>query len=196
MLHPQTQIQYIDIKDGEPRYKSINAFYQEYSHKSKLVISAPEEKLFEIDFTDMNVMITDLFGWTQVLKVKKIVIQVPITWVDICAANKQILLSGSTLVPYYKLDETSRGFHGEVKHAYVLKNPSKADENDYLRIHNGETPTGEPTEFVRQEIIHTFESNTVTGYEIITKSRFFNANDIHLFGSSHVLIEEACKWYK
>jgi len=196
MLYPDTQIQYIDIKDGEPRYKTINEFYQEYSHKSKIKISDNVGTTSEIDFTDMNVKITDLFGWTQVLMVRKIIQKAGIRWADIVTANKQILISTGTLVPYYQKEETNIGFHGEVKHAYVLKNPSKANDNDCMRIHNGETFDGNPIEFARQEIINTFEGNDNYGYEIITKSRFFNANDIHMFGSDHILTDEAVKWYK
>jgi len=76
------------------------------------------------------------------------------------------------------------------------KDTREIQKDDVYVAIKGETFDGNPIEFARQEIINTFEGNDNYGYEIITKSRFFNANDIHMFGSDHILTDEAVKWYK
>lgn len=201
MIHPDTQIQYLDIKDGEPRYKSINEFYQEYAHKSILKMDTNNIQEFMIDFSlNPHVKITDLFGWTDVLEIRKLVYRHPlrINWVDVLVANKQLITCNRELLPVYGIDKNRIGFHGEVKYQYTLTTPTKISDG-YLRVHNGEDGDGNSLEFAVPQIIDPGNSGAIDasyGYEIITKSRFYNGNDIHLFGYDYINFEEVLNWYK
>lgn len=199
MIHPSTQIQYLDIKVGEPRYKTINDLYQEYCHKAIDVISNKEYKVGEIDFSETaDVKITELFGWTDIIMLRKCqYLSSDINWINIIAANKNVLVSDKSLIPFYEVDNTTRGFHGEVKHKYILKNPTKSVKGDYLRLHGGEDEKGNSIEFTNKILINPHHGYNVSyGYEIITKSRFVNGNDIHLLACDSISIEEASSWYK
>ena len=69
MIHPNTQIQYIDIKLGEPKYNTVNDLYREYAHKAIMLT----DNCSIIDFSsNSNVKITDLFGWTDIIQIKRI----------------------------------------------------------------------------------------------------------------------------
>lgn len=191
MVHPLTQVQYIDIKNGQPRYKNINELYQEYSYK----VTNISNNISEIDFTNENVKITELFGWTQLLNIRKIIYDNPINWVEIKAANKFIDVSYDELIPIYKIDDSIIGFHGEVKYKYNLKHYHEIINDDYIRIYRGKDNNNQFIEFTLPEINNT-SSNISYGYEIITKSRFFNGNDIHLYSSDIFITENNSKSYK
>lgn len=193
MIHPNTQIQYLDIKVGEPRYNTVNDLYREYSHKANMLT----DDCSVINFSsNSNVKITDLFGWTDIIQIKRIKSD-NITWNNINVANKQILLSNDELIPFYDINKTTIGFHGEVKYEYILKHLIKSDRSkDFLRIRNGENELGENIEFSPINIYSMSNDKTNYGYQLITRSRFFNGNDIHLFGCDAVLLNEYKKWYK
>ena len=201
MIHPNTQIQYLDIKIGEPRYKTINDLYQEYSHNAEEILSHKHLKITEINFGENdNVKITDLFGWTNVLSLRKVQsVGYHIRWNILAAANKKVLLTESELVPFYDINKHTIGFHGEIKYEYILKQLSKSLDTDYIRLHNGEDTDESVIEFAPRQIIQTDKSevNRINyGYELVTRSGFFNGNDIHLFSSDNISIDEVSKWYK
>lgn len=193
MIHPNTQIQYIDIKLGEPKYNTVNDLYREYAHKANMLT----DNCSIIDFgSNYNVKVIDLFGWTDIIQIKRIKSDA-IVWNNINVANKQILLSDDELIPFYDIDETTRGFHGEVKYKYILKHLIKSDKSkDFIRIRKGEDEFNNDIEFSPIRIHSVSNDKTNYGYQLITKSRFFNGNDIHLFGEDTVLLNEFSKWYK
>ena len=187
MIYPDTQVQYLDLNDGGIRYKSVEKFYQEYVHMQSLILEFPGKTISTISFKNKgNIRITDLFGWTYVLEIRKIIFNDPssIDWIDILVANKQLMVSDKELLPIYNINDSSIGFHGEVKYKYNLMNPLNIT-NGYLRIHNGEDEEGSPSEFAIPQIIDTKNSKSINvncGYQIITQSGFYNGNDIHLYG--------------
>jgi hypothetical protein len=207
MIHPDTRVQYLDIKDGEPRYKTIEKLYQEYTHKSKIIIKDNECEISEINFAnDPHVKITDLFGWTDIIKIRKTIINADYyIWNDIrlcnnnVILNKHVIVDYDELIPCYDINQHRVGFHGEVKYKYTLKSPTKMTKGDYLRIRNCEDENEEQIEFASCHdlvAIGDHQSGGTTGFSIVTKSRFFNGNDIHLFASDEITIDEISKWYK
>lgn len=203
MIHPDTQVQYLDIKVGEPRYRSIKELFQEYAYFATKDLEYKDgSSISSIDFRDLNVKITDLYGWTDLIQVSKIRIGnngMDYKWFDLLTANKQIMVTKDELVPCYQVEDVHTGFHGEVKIRYVLKNPRMIRATDSLRIHNGEKPDGIPSEFNTVEVIELIPSKSINpefGYFIKTRSKFYNGNDIHLYGSDEIDMDEITKWYK
>ena len=201
MIHPNTAIQYLDIKVGEPRYKTINDLYKEYSHKPELLITGKDYRSTDINFIGDNINITELFGWTKLLGIRRIEYtdpKSPVKWYKIKAGNKEVIVSQDELIPFYDISNHTLGFHGEVKYEYVLKQILKSTNQDHIRLHNGEDDKGNIIEFDTRKIISVplIENNFNYGYEINTRSKFFNGNDIHLYGSNELDIKELKKWYK
>ena len=197
MIHPDTQVQYIDMRDGEPRYKSINEFYQEYCHKAILKMDTNNVQESIIDFSlNPHVKITDLFGWTDVLEIKRFTIRYPLTinWINILVKDKKLITCNRELLPVYDINDNKIGFHGEVKYKYTLTSPVKLSSG-YLRTNNCEDENGNQVEFIIPEIVDLGNYNidySINGYEIITRSGFYNGNNIHLFGSDYIREPSNC----
>jgi len=68
MIHPNTHIQYLDYLTGEPGYTTVNDLYQKYYHKSITV-----KNVTSIYFDEGHIKITDLFGWTDVISITKVI---------------------------------------------------------------------------------------------------------------------------
>lgn len=184
MIHPSTQIQYLDIKTGEAKYKSVEEFYQEYCHKATV---AWKSKVFDISLIDFSkddlLKITDSFGWTDILSIAKIPFMHEIdSWYKIDGGDKSILVSSCEYVPTYNIRCPKIGFHGEVKYNYTLKTPNEIKADDYLRLYRGKDNNGSIIEFADSITSKPIDDKYDYGFSIMTKSRFFNANRIHMFG--------------
>ena len=200
MIHPDTQVHCLDLFIENSIRGSINDIFQKYYHKA-VIKDNGKIKVAEIDFTqDPLIKITDLFGWTDVIKIQKVPFNYESDrWIDVLVANKQLMVTDNTLIPFYRINDSKRGFHGEVKYSYTLRYPLKSKPGDYLRLRNGINPDGSETEFAIPELISFNKSDydhMAYGFRIITKSRFYNANDIHLFGGEYINEEELDKRFK
>lgn len=195
MIHSSTRVQCLDINTGEPLYGTIEQIFQKYSHLIEEVsMNGYCNNILKINFDNRNFKITDLFGWTDVITIYRIMDYYQ--WSNINLDNNDIIVSSNELIPIYNKDKNKIGFHGEVKYNYILTNPAKI-KNGYIRVNNGEDDQGNPIEFlIPKKINNSDEYIKSNGYMIITKSRFYNGNNIHLFGSNQVTMEEMSNWYK
>lgn len=186
MIHEKNEIHWMDIKSENVQNSDISVIFKEYSHMIEQVPCSPDMTIFQINFIDLddkqikNIKISDLYGWTNIISIRKIVLTNPFKWYKITAGNREIIVSENTLIPVYYEQSKRRGFHGAVLYNYILKHPSKINPNDRIRIHRGRGSN----EFTVAEI-EEYESNENFGYEIITKARFGNVNHIsvHMFDS-------------
>ena len=190
LIYKDQQIQFIDVNKELMKKDSIENIYQMYSHKIELY----DNKFSYINFADKdNVKISDLYGWTEIFRFAKM----PNinTWKSIKVADKEIIISSETLIPCYDINNPYRGFHGEVKYPYILKNPEKLTSEDWLRIHRGKDQNNNDIEFDHPIVNDFIPNNNEYGYDIITKSRFGNVNDVQILLSNNVTIEETKSWY-
>ena len=184
MIHPNTKIQYIDLRDGEPRYKTIDDLYKEYAHRS---VDCYQEYSY-ITFDNRGIKITELAGWTDLLEIRKIALnQLDIRWINLKFNNTEIKVSHTELIPAYESDKTIIGFHGEVKYLCTPKSPLHLSDNESVRTHKYFEYTDEhAVEFIRPTGINIIINPDITyGYQLITKSGFFNGNKIHLFACEY-----------
>lgn len=181
MIHPETSIQYIDIKTGEPKYKSINDLYQEYAHKA-ITSDNGSREISDISFENENILITDLFGWTKLISLTRIkyLDSIP-TWRKISSYDKHVIVSDDELIPFYDINDTIIGFHGEVKYKYDLKSINEIDLHEYIRNKGIIDEFGNRKEFSIPDAEFINDLDIRYGYEIITKSEFVNANKFHLW---------------
>lgn len=192
-IFPTQKVQMMDVKNGYSKKVQMNKMFQIFADDIEC-ISNKYILNFNKDYKSYNIKITDLYGWTNVLFIMKQVCN-NINWKSIKSANKEIIVSDDTLIPTYDINHPYRGFHGEVKYPYILKNPEKLSEDDWIRLHRAKDKDGNDIEF-GHPIVYDYVSDEKYGYFLITKSRFGNINDIQILLDDHVTIEETGKWIK
>lgn len=180
MLHPTTKVQWMDVKSDKVHKDDIGKIFQMYSHRA-IRTSNVSEVIFKAKYD--IVKITDMYGWTDVKAIRRIVNVNG--WMALGAENQQIKLSEDTLVPIYQPDAPFPGFHGETKYPFSSKKLSDIEQGDMVRIRRGKNGNGEDIEFAVVSFsgsLYIHDDEPTHGYEIITKSGFFNGNNIHLLG--------------
>jgi hypothetical protein len=188
MLHPETIVQWMDVKSQKVFTDGIAKMFQMYSHMASKT-SDGSEVLFS---PQSNIAkITDMYGWTSVKAIRRID-NVP-EWFELNIANHQITLSRDSIIPIYEPNSPFLGFHGETKYPFTGKHITNIEEWDMARIRRGKNKDGEDIEFSNislSKVMYIFEKTLCVSYEVITKSGFFNGNNIHLFGiTGNVIIK-------
>lgn len=203
MIHSKTKVQWADVNRSDVQSGPISLLFQSFTFK------ASRSGFTEIiQFTDDdNVKITDWTGWTNILCIKKIATSISIPeqprdhhtiyvqdtlWHKLISGNKEIIISKNATIPIYKPTEAISGFHGEIKYPYVIKYPFDIKSGELIRILDIDDNT--PAGFGEVNINPC--SGCQFGYEIYTKSKFFNANDFHLFGSEGSIKLDGSSNYK
>lgn len=196
MIHPDTMIQWMDVDAGEVITGPVKDLFQKYSLKAEyktLNVHGTESTLASIAFnSDDNprVKITDGYGWTDILCLYK----KPkySYWRNIILGRYELMVTRFTFVPTFvqsDIDNPKTGFHGEIKYPYTIKSTEQIREYDFIRIFD----TGLDNEgFIQPIIDNFFDTGIECEYDITTKSRFFNANKIHMFGD--LIMTEEEKW--
>lgn len=162
---------------------TVEKLYQEYSH----MVRRFDEKICGIYFgRNSPVKITDLFGWSSLLILRKITDKG--RWKRIITANgKEIIVHRYSLIPVYDTLKYQNGFHGEVKYPYVLKNPDKLLPSDTLRLRDINNEFSTVT-------VEDIDDTDDYRFEIVTKSRFCNVNDVQILAADNVNIDEIGEW--
>ena len=177
MIEESTMIQILDIDIGESKPKPVLEVYREYLSKAKCIETVDYNIL---DFSNLDVHIQDWTGWTKLLLIKKWIAPRSVrTLTAMWCPAPLITVYDYTLVPVYKMQNAVRGFHGEVKFAYDLKPATDLQVGNLLRVRgldNGD-------QFSPISAIKSSDSDRAF-YEIITKSKFYNANNVHLWGGT------------
>ncbi|MCM1220108.1 MAG: hypothetical protein NC548_37020 [Lachnospiraceae bacterium] len=182
MIHPINELQWMDVKAGKVTKGSAMNLFQEYAHRVMRVRNGVKELLF----SPGELKITDWRGWTDVEYIRKVeALMMP--WVTISAGDKTIIVSSGEEIPVYEETTPRKGFHGASVFAYKLKTAREFDpRTDFVRVRRGLDRNGDPIEFDHPMIIKTDTGTIGFGYEIGTRSKFFNCNNFHIFGSDDV----------
>lgn len=173
MLFKNTRIQLLDISNKVSIDDTIGNVFSKYFIKS--------DELGSIDFNDMNVKISDWTGWTQLLQIRRIENK-DIKFLHLHSTENDklertsIYLTEDHIIPSYSLN-TMNGFHGEVKYSYEMK--YVMDDNITMRVFDLSKMNWQA--FKDMNTGDIISDNY--GYEIYTKSGFYNANNLHLLSS-------------
>lgn len=179
MLHPLTNIRWIDTNNERSTSNSVKVLFQVYAHKAREL----KEGYHRIEFNDDSMKITDWYGWSTIKAINRIRPERQIDWFGVISANQGIVISRETIIPIYDETKPMRGFHGEIKYPYILKDVNSINPCDKVRIKNGMIGD-EMIEFSNTIIKYCGDVIFDYGYEIETQSGFFNANNIHMYGSN------------
>lgn len=195
MIYPTTQIQYMDVKEEKVETCTIESFFTKYFYRAEVHHGGFHQIHCERHM--MDIKIRDNTGWTDIRYVNMVPNK---EWMRIYSGGKSIIITPYTFLPTYDDQHPESGFHGEIKYQYTLMHPEKVCENEAkIRVING-YQNDEEVEFDKVIIDYLYSKKLnikppyTIGYDIVTKSRFFNANDIYLFGSEELTFEEYDKW--
>lgn len=169
----------MDVKGEQVKTTSAFDLFKEYSHRATRNGNGNEE----VRFNPGELKITDWRGWTDVISIERIETWLFTTWARLSVGNQNILVTGGELVPVYTSTVPKKGFHGASVFEYQLKEYQSIDSNtDFIRIRRGINPNGGHIEFAHP-IIEVEMIHPKFGYKITTRSKFFNCNNVHIFGS-------------
>lgn len=192
MIHPDTPIRWLDTHDENVRKNTVAEIFAKFAEHA----TALSGDTSEITFGDTStIKVQDWYGWTDLLAITRYS-NVPLeAWRKIALMYDEerfIRVTQTELIPVYEHERATRGFHGELKYPYILKNPGKLEVNDRLRVRDVTYPT-------RQEFSTVYYKEIPNGdkdyaYGIVTKSRFYNANGFHLYGSCVIDNDAAIEW--
>ena len=204
MILPDTIVQWIDVKTEKVHIGGVSDLYRAYAHKAN-----HNNNTSQIMFDrDSNVKITDSWGWTDVICIKKFD---GIDCVAILNANgHQLRCHHTTLIPFWDIHNPVKGFHGEMKYPFEVATLHKIlaelmnegwDGDRVSFIVKIRSQDSDPRDFAIIKISDIGDRKNwseTSCYQIITKSGFYNANDIVLWGKEKIPENycEVCKYYK
>lgn len=172
MLFPNTNIKWMDVKSGQVKIGSVSSLFQQYSHKAK---KTNDCQIIRFDNNE-EVKITDMYGWTKILYIKKI--SDIKEWVRCYFEGISLIVTDDTVIPIYNPNDFVKGFHGETNYAITFKSVGCTSTNDLVRVKVLGEYTANENEF--RNVYYKPEYQISDAYIINTKSNFYNANNVHL----------------
>ena len=185
MYHALNQIQWMDVTEGKVYTDEIRHFFRKYIHKTHSFRHG-NMMVEEIDFDGMIVKVTDMFGWTDIVRAQCINIDVDPTnipkWTEFKCENKTLLVSNEQDMLTYCPEHVTRGFHGEAKYETVIKDESDLKVNeDILRLKRGGVDSNfNDIEFAPLSFRQRLDDDDSSfGYVFETRSGTMNISDVH-----------------
>ena len=167
-------IHVLDIDAQEHYNLPIEDIFKKYIHLSTI----DDNSIETIDLSGRNIKIADGTGWTQLLKITRDEMDAMMYSIGSTISDIHINASESTLIPIYKPYMSKPGFHGEVLYQYTPKALCDCQYGiDNIRVFDFNN-----TKYDRFEPIHhhMMEDVYIKGYNIFTKSGFYNCSNMHL----------------
>lgn len=210
MLFPATKVQWMDIDKQEVKTEDLLWMYSMYSEKARRITEAVSEITFNADtylninntgelpvrhkgapFVDGVVKITDWFGWTDIRVIRRI--DKILKWTMVRAGGHQVKMAEDTLIPIYNPGVEIQGFHGEIKYPFtvIALRDIKGDGSEFVKVRRGRGEDGEKIEFAPLQIDgregpHPDNIGYHHAYQILTRSGFFNAGNLYLWGRESI----------
>ncbi len=178
MYHPDTIVHWLDIDKEYVGEDTISSMFQYFallanvnSNRNEVLFKNPNNTSY-----DFNVKLKDWYGWTNVISISKT--EIPITWriIELNGLAK-LHVCDDTLIPVCSnIARTFRGFNGEVKYRYEIRKYKELQPTDFFRVRD--IVDNNFTDDIRV----CGSATTDHYYSIVTKSSFFNGNNILLYG--------------
>lgn len=189
MLSGNTDIHILDIETEESLHMPIVDIFDTYIMHADMSTGI-------IDFTKLNVKIKDWTGWTQLLSIRSIKNTDDVNWKLVTPKDEELpnaeLRMVNQILPIYSNSDTTKiGFHGEVKYNYQLIDVNELPTDAMLRAKIPNTINWQRFIAVKAEK----SISEPVGFEIVTKSGFFNGG-IYLLCSSDTKIDGSKELWK
>jgi hypothetical protein len=183
MLHPYTTVQWLDKKEERSYIDKVLSLFTKYSTYAK---ESNGELVIDFNQHSQIVYIVDGFGWTALQSIRKV--NKKCDWKSI-VAPRSFTATEDTLIPVYDTSNYKIGFHGEVKYDFKVIPVSELTQGDKLRVRRLTDDNGNKMEYQEVDSVITTSDDPLMGYELITRSGFFNANNIHMWGRKDMRYE-------
>lgn len=180
MVNHESEITWMDVNHREVYTGSISKMFGRYAARA---IVSPNG-LMRIEFnSDRNVVkVPDWRGWSDLIMLGR---EEGITdWIVLTTTRgKQITATHNTLVPIYDTSQVTSGFHGETKYAYTLTRFDSVVPGDTVRVRHQVNDDDISIDFDHVSKIEIIGNSLgpMIGYDIVTKSGFYNCNDFYLW---------------
>lgn len=181
MIHPENRIRYIN--------KNTGVFHDSFIEVVIQTHVTMEEKLNDHDtiiyFRDHNVMIQDVYGWTELVSLQRHTSPKPMKFLELCNLIGQgVIVTEDELVPCYYPNLTKDGYHGRVLYGYHLRKAKDLYPGMHLRTTASHDPAHQFKEVYSRPLNHKY-GRIYVGYTITTRSGVYAANNIILNGGGH-----------
>ena len=193
MIYPDTIVRVLDIKSQKCQSIQISTLYAECATSHEMFPPLPTDGSSTIRITpgmyEDPVYIQDLNGWTEITSIRKVrEIDYNVDWFTLTVFSREtsfkdleVVLDSNAVIPVFDVKRMKIGFHGERKYQYTLKRLASLRYDDMLRvIDDGHLVFGSLRQSLMEKRIYS------TGYEVYTKSGFFNAGGLYLWGREFI----------
>ena len=184
MVYKDSMMRCMEINSQEYFEITVEKLFQKYSYK----MIKYDNTINRIYFDDLNVKVQDMNGWTDLIYIEKV--SHDIKWVRIDVLDKSIICDFYQLIPCYHIEDKHIGFHGEVLYKYILTTPFRIMKDDNIRLYKGINNSKECEFGNISNIDYATDIKNMEGYNIITKSRFMNADGIYIFTGDRFILNE------
>lgn len=187
-------IHILDIDSSESIQDTISHIFWKYGYK----VQREPGFVNSIDFSEMNIKIKDWTGWTQLLKIRECEAE-PFDWIGLEPTDpniKKFIQLKDCNIALYDKDTSTHGFHGEVKYKYTIRDYQYLKNQDKVTMRILVPYQEQWQMFMDMKVLHIsrFFAPELVGYEIYTKSGFYNANGFHLCSSDAKAEDEKDLW--
>jgi len=195
MIDIETQLQWLDVDSATVTSGNVGQLFGRYIHRGMV---QDNNMVINFDLNNGAVLIPDWKGWTRLIRLTR----VPTSdkcdggpkWIKLTTSlGKSIVGTEDTFVPLYNQTKVSSGFHGESKYFYELLvlgdiafDPGDiiGDRKCTVRVRRCIDPvTDSSVDFDMVASAEYVNNKTSVGYDILTASEFYNANDIYLWNN-------------
>jgi hypothetical protein len=170
MIGEDSIVQILDIENATPYEDTVSSIFNKFIEKgtqsTNVIYYKPKAG---------SLKIRDLQGWTDILQLSMFYNADGYTMAKISTElTKPLLVTRDQFIPVYD-DESTVGFHGEVKH-HFRKCSARVFYDGII-----ENLRTNDNQFITSDIVNAISiKNAGYVYGIDTKSGFFNANNLHL----------------
>lgn len=167
IIHPSALIYILNPKTSTKEYISINDLFNRY------IIYMDNDEF--IKFNNISVLGSENNGYTEIISLKKLIHVNCNNWMKISANNNELIISKYTLLPLFDIsDKMPFAKNGDIRYNRKVKYVSDIKPHESLSVYNN-IDKSEDFVYPKIELLY---ADSIFGFEIITKSKFMNINNI------------------
>lgn len=167
IIHPSSLIYILNTKTSTKELISINDLFNRY------IIYIYNDEF--IKFKNISILGSENNGYTEIISLKKLISIKCCNWMKISAYDNELIISKYTLLPVFDIsNRMTYTKNGDMIYSKKLKYASDIASYEAVSVYNN---IDKSSDFVRPKI-ESIYSDLVFGFEIITKSKFMNINNI------------------
>lgn len=185
MIYHDSEMMWMDVSDRDVYTGPVSKMFGQYALRAATL----QDGLIRLEFnSERNIVkVPDWRGWSDMIRFDR---QAGINnWIRLTTdGGKSIMATPDSIIPVYDVSKVTSGFHGETKYGYVLTKFFDVRLDDTVRVRHQINDDDVSIDFGHISSIDITKNalETQIGYEVITKSGFYNCNDVYLWSGVEV----------